>query len=172
MECCCAKVDSEGGFEVPGIQYNASRGAVGMGTTTTLKPLISIRPGPTFGGITNRGWVVPRIVKIFTTGTSNHYWEVIWNATLTGASWTAVNANAMGQYDVTATAVSLGSGAVVDSGYVAPASGEGSDLGDFFSGRPLVNSFDGTTPDTLTLAIRTISGTDAAYGSMSWLGYW
>ena len=172
MECCCAKVDSEGGFEVPGIQYSASRGATGLSTTTTLKPLISIRPGPTFNGITNRGWIVPQAAKMVTVGTSIHYWELIWNATLTGASWAAVNTNAMGQYDVTASAVSLGSGVVVDSGYIDPASGAGADTGSFFAGRPLVNSFDGTTPDTLTLAIRTISGTDDAYGSISWLGYW
>lgn len=172
MECCCAKVDSEGGFEIPGIQYSASRGATGLSTTTTLKPLISIRPGPTFNGITNRGWIVPQAAKMVTVGTSIHYWELIWNATLTGASWAAVNTNAMGQYDVTASAVSLGSGAVVDSGYIDPASGAGADTGSFFAGRPLVNSFDGTTPDTLTLAIRTISGTDDAYGSISWLGYW
>jgi hypothetical protein len=172
MECCCAKVDSEGGFEVPGIQYTASRGAAGLSTTTTLTPLISIRPGPTFNGIVNRGWVVPQTARLVTVGTSTHYWELIWNATLTGPSWTAVNANAMGQYDVTASAVSLGSGVVVDSGYISPASGAGTAAGSYFAGRPLVNSFDGTTPDTLTLAVRTISGTDDAYGSISWLGYW
>jgi hypothetical protein len=178
MACICAKVDSEGGFEPAGIQYSASRGVVAKSTTTTLLPLVSIRPGPTFGGITNRGWVLPQSVELFgisSPNVVNLYYQIIWNATLTGASWTAVNTNAMGQYDVTATAVSLGSGAVIEDGYSvtnANKGGLGAALAATFSGRPLVNSFDGTTPDTLTLAARTISGTADLYGTITWYGLW
>lgn len=170
----CAKVDSEGGSEIAGIQYNASNGATGKSTSTTLIPLLSIRPGPTFNGITNRGWITPENVEFFTTGTVDHYYQVIWNATLTGASWTSINASAMGEYDITASAVSLGNGVVIDSGYISSGgpSKVGSSLRNVFSDRPLVNSFDGTTPDTLTLAIRSISGSGVGYGSVSWRGYW
>lgn len=178
MGAFCAKVDSEGGFDLNGIQYSASNGVTGVGLTTTLKPLVSIRPGPTFNGITNRGWVVPMGADLYVDNTTSVlvYYQIIWNATLTGSSWAAVNTNAMGQYDVSATAVSLGSGAVIEEG-VFPSSSNTNKLGyqfnDIFSSRPLVNSFDGTTPDTLTIAARVVSGTaTAAYGSFTWHGHW
>lgn len=174
MFAVCASVMEEGSEEPRSIQYAASNGATGIATSTTLKPLLSIRPGPTFNGITNRGWIIPQGADIFCVGTVDHYYQIIWNATLTGPSWTAVNTNAMGQYDVTASAVALGSGVVVEDGYV-PAGGAvkfGSAFTEVFGSRPLVNSYDGTTPDTLTIAVRTISGTATAYGAFSWRGFW
>jgi hypothetical protein len=172
MDCICGKVDSEGGLELPSIQYAVSNGVTGIATSTTLKPILSIRPGPTFGGITNRGWMLPQTADFFVTGTSNHYYQIILNATLTGPSWTAVNTNAMAQYDVTSSAVALGTGVVIEDGYIASGAKTGSAFASTFSGRPLVNSFDGTTPDTLTIAVRTLTGTDTGFGSFTWFGYW
>ncbi len=174
MAALCAKVDSEGGFDLDGIQYSASNGVTGKATTTTLIPLVSIRPGPTYNGLTNRGWIIPQGAQVYATGTNlDIYYQIIWNATLTGASWTAVNTNAMGQFDVSATAVSLGNGVVVDDGHLGLGTSKSSSaLNDIFSARPLVNSFDGLTPDTLTLAARTVSGSGTCYGSMTWHGHW
>lgn len=178
LSCMCAKVDSEGGFEVAGIQYSASNGVTAKSTTTTLIPLLSIRPGPTFNGITNRGWIIPTSVELFGVSSPNAlniYYQIIWNATLTGPSWITVNANAMAQYDVTASAVSLGTGVVIEEGYAVTNANKGGIGGAFsnvFSGRPLVNSFDGTTPDTLTIAARTLTGTADMYANISWFGYW
>lgn len=174
MYAVCASVMDEGSSEPRGIQYAIGNGASGKSTSTTLIPLVSIRPGPTFNGITNRGWIIPKKAEAFFTGTSDHYYQVILNATLTGASWSAVNTNAMGQYDVTATAVSLGSGVVIDEGYTGSSgpSKSGGDLSSEFESRPLVNSYDGTTPDTLTIAARTLTGTGTGYGTFTWFGYW
>lgn len=178
MGCICAKVDSEGGFEPVGIQYSASNGVTAKSTTTTLIPLLSIRPGPTFGGITNRGWIMPQSAEIFGVSSPNAlnvYYQIILNATLTGASWTAVNTNAMGQYDITASAVALGTGVVIEEGYTvtnANKGGIGAAFSTVFSSRPLVNSFDGTTPDTLTIAARTITGTADLYANIAWHGLW
>jgi hypothetical protein len=174
MYAVCASVMEEGSEEPRSIQYAASNGATGIATSTTLKPILSIRPGPTFNGITNRGWIIPQSAELFCTGTAEHYYQVIWNATLTGPSWTAVNTNAMGQYDVTASAVSLGSGVVVEDGYIGAGGStkSGSAFSEVFGSRPLVNSYDGTTPDTLTMAVRTISGTGTGYGAFSWRGFW
>lgn len=174
MQALCGKVDSEGGTEDRGIQYSVANVATPIATTTNLKPIISIRPGPTFNGITNRGWILPQQIEMFVTGNVDHYYEIIWNATLTGASWTVVNAQAMGEYDVSATAVSLGSGVVLDRGYLSAAGGSNRAIGQngVFSERPLVNSFDGTTPDTITLCMRTLSGSGNGYGAITWFGLW
>lgn len=173
MDSICASVDSEGGVVEEGQQYSASNGAVGKSLTTTLTPIISVRPGPNFNGIVNRGWVIPQSLELFCTGNADIYYEIIWNATLTGPSWAAVNANAMGEVDTTATAVSLGGGVVMDSGYTSTsASKVGKDLTDLFSYRALVNDFAGTNPDTITLAARTITSTATGYGSVSWVGIW
>lgn len=177
MLCMCGKVDSEGNIDLLGIQYAVSNGATGIATSVTLKPVISIRPGPTFNGITNRGWLVPMSAELFctATGSVDHYYQIIWNATLTNANWQSVNASySMAQYDVSSTAVSLGSGVIVEDGYVSSGgvSRVGGKFNDVFSDRPLVNSFDGTTPDTLTIAVRTLSGTGTGYGSFTWHGHW
>jgi hypothetical protein len=116
--------------------------------------------------------MLPQTADFFVTGTSNHYYQIILNATLTGPSWTAVNTNAMAQYDVTSSAVALGTGVVIEDGYIASGTKTGSAFASTFSGRPLVNSFDGTTPDTLTIAVRTLTGTDTGFGSFTWFGYW
>ena len=175
MTMFCGKCDSEGGFELSSVQYSASNGVTAKNTSTTLIPLISLRPGPTFNGVTNRGWILPVDSEIFTTGTQTHYYQVIWNATLTGPSWTSVNANAMTQIDVTASAVSLGTGIVLEEGWIAAGGFKSSGGGggnSTFNDRPLVNSFDGTTPDTVTIAIQTLAGTGTALANINWHGYW
>ena len=177
MVAICCQVSSEGGFEPRGLQYSAEND-VGIGLTTTLKPILSIRPGPTFGGITNRGWIIPKSLSLYVENNTSVIvkYQLIWNATLIGASWAAVNANAMGQFDVTATAVSVGSGVVIDRETFSSSSNStkvGNLSNTTFSDRPLVNSFDGLTPDTLTIAARTVTGTaTAAYASITWQGQW
>lgn len=174
INCICAKVDSEGGWEPGSVQYSVSNGATSIVTSTTLKPILSIRPSPTFGGITHRGWVVPRECRVFCKGTPDHLYQLIWNATLTGASWQPVNTNSATQFDVSSTAVSLGSGVIVDTDYISVngAARSGSATNSVFSDRPLANSFDGTTPDTLTIAVRALSSTGVAYGSLTWHCHW
>lgn len=178
LKAFCAKVDSEGGFDLNGIQYSASNGVTGIGLTTTLKPILSLRPVPTFNSITNRGWLIPMKATLYVDNNTSVlvYYQIIWNATLTGPSWASVNSNSIGEYDVSASAVSLGSGVVIEDGVFASASNQnhfGSSFDSIFSDRPLVNSFDGTTPDTLTIAARGVSTTaTAAYGSFTWHGHW
>jgi hypothetical protein len=83
----------------------------------------------------------------------------------------------MAEYDVSASSMSLGSGVVVEEDFFA-VGGNGSNavggqaFGTVFSNRPLVNSFDGTTPDTLTIAVKTLATTGSAYGTISWQGHW
>lgn len=173
MGCICGKVDSEGGFEPQGFQFSASNGATGITTSTTLKPILSIRPGLTFGGIANRAWLIPQHANVFATGTQDHYYQIIWNATLTGASWTAVNATyAMAEYDVSSTVVSLGSGIVVEEGYLPAGSGKaGMSTAELFNDRPLTTNFDASASDTLTIAMRTLTGAGVGYGNMVWHGH-
>lgn len=169
IQAICAKVDAEGSTDLTSMQYSASR-LTALATNTTLKPLISIRPGPNYNGIINRGWILPKKIDVLGDGNNDQYYELIWNATLTGAAWAPVSALAMGEFDTTATAVSLGSGVVIDSGFFRASTAK--DLTGVFSSRPLVNSYDGTTPDTLTLAVRTTTAGASAYGSITWSGYW
>lgn len=173
MGCICAKVDSEGGFAPVGFQFSISNQATGITTSTTLKPILSIRPGLTFGGIANRAWLIPQHVDAFSTGTQDHYYQVIWNATLTGANWTAVNSTlAMAEYDVSSTVVSLGSGAVVEEGYLPAGAGKaGVSTADLFNDRPLVTNFDASASDTLTVAMRAITGSGVGYANMIWHGH-
>lgn len=171
---CCGKCDSNGGLELEGIPFSAGNGVTGIGLTTTLKPLVSIRPALTFGGITNRAWTVPDSFGLYVDNNSAVLvdFQIIWNATLTGASWTATNSLSCTQFDVTASAVSLGSGVIIEQGMFASSSNTNKTPGtlrQFFADRPLVTDFSAAASDTLTIAARVVTGTaTAAYAALSW----
>ena len=169
LDMICTSVVSEGGYEVSNYPvFTASRGVTALSTSTTLKPLISIRPATTFNGVGFRGHVIPKATSI-SVASAIHEWQIIKNATtLTSASFGAINSTYSAvEYDVSASAVS--GGIVIDSGYIASAaSSRNSTLAELFSENPIVYTSLNNTQETLTLAIRTVSGTGSAHGSITW----
>lgn len=87
-------------------------------------PIISVRPAATYFGLPNRAWAIPIEALMLVSG-NDIFWEAVFGATLTGASWNAVASDSCMEYDTSATAVS--GGVVVISGYAA--AGQGSSSG-------------------------------------------
>lgn len=118
MTAICCTVKSEAGdslFELAGLPFTADMAQTAKTVSTTLIPLISIRPKTTFQSLDNLILAIP---KSFSIQASNPIrYEILYNSTLTGASWTDVDTtNSSVEYDVTASAVS--GGVKIDSDYI------------------------------------------------------
>lgn len=90
--------------------------------TTTLVPVLSIRPKITLNGVPFRGSVIPEEAIITNTGGRVDY-VVVRNATsFTGADWTSVDAVSGTEYDIAATAFT--GGKVIARGSITDTIGE------------------------------------------------
>jgi hypothetical protein len=119
------------------LRFGATTGAaLKTNATTTLVPLLSIRPKVAATAVT----FTLRNSDFLSGGNLSHY-QLLLNATLTGASFVNVDAASQTQYDVSAT--SYTGGRLIDSGFVG-ADHERHDYEMHFG-------FTGGTPDTITL---------------------
>jgi hypothetical protein len=174
MSATCASVQSEGGFNTLGVKRSVSRSGTALTlSATTLRPLISIRLRPGY----RRGYILPDMFSVLANGSSPADYEVLvlFNATLTGATFTSPGTAGGGQcseaveFDTAATAVS--GGQVIDTQY-GSAGGGPSKSGSMDSGLqsdvPISSSYAGVR-NTLTLAVRPLSTSSTNfYGSLIW----
>lgn len=168
MRAICGTVKSEGGeslFELSGYNRSADRGVTGLTVSTTLLPVISIRPAATYNSIANRGLYIPTGYGVQTS--QNIRYALILNPTLTDPSWTAVGSSGM-EYDVTASAIS--GGTVEESDYLAAstAANVSQNRGGLL-GRTLLTLGRTANADILTLAAIRTGGSDASvFASLKW----
>lgn len=167
VRAICATVKSEGGtplFDLPGYQ-RSTLVQTAKTVSTTLVPILSIRPAATYNSIANRGLYIPDGFEI--TANNPLAYVLLWRPTLTDADWTAVDATNSGmEYDVTASAVT--GGVRLLTGYFA--SGRNSmskDAG--LLGRTLLRLRRTGVSDILTLAgIRTDSSDASTRSAFNW----
>ena len=160
----CSSVISEGGYDQKAIPQWARRTTTltGVGSAAFV-PIVSIRLKSTSLGAV----VLPSVYHAIPIGSTLDYEVVlIKNPTLTGASFTSNSNNV--ELDVTATA--LTGGTIVDLDYVS-GSNQGSGVvstGEAYNFELQLGASLAGVSDIFTLAARTISGTDAIIGSMSY----
>jgi hypothetical protein len=164
----CSAVVTEGGLpEAPGWAWAASRGVTALGVTTR-RPLISIRLNPTFLTQVNRGYIIFKEMEML-SATNNCLWELVVDGALTGASWVDRDTNtSIAQYDISATAIT--GGRLADTGWVI--SGLGSAISRTQGGQVPIeinNSYDGTTPQILSLVGTSFTGTSNINALLRWL---
>lgn len=168
MTAICATVKSEGGkdlFDMPGFNRSADRGVTKKVISTTVVPLISIKPNTTLNSLPNKSLVVP---IDYSVETDNPIRLVVFhNPTLTGASWTAVDATeSVMLYDVTAGTVTAGH--ILSSDYVATSRNANTSTNNLM-GRALLWLRRGTETGILTLAaVRTGSVDANVLASIRW----
>lgn len=176
LKAICGQISSEGGVEVSrGIPFSASNGAtLRTAGTSTYLPLLSFRPKLTFNGIANRGVIMPETLAVFSSDRDLHY-RLIFGGTLTGASFSSVNADSIAEYDISATAIS--GGIDIMSNYVATGAGNqtgGDQLASVSSLLPIALNIAGAHPtspytDIMTIAAISAAAQAASCGaSMSW----
>lgn len=158
----CSTVISEGGYEQVSAPLVARRTTSYATIGTTFVPLVSIRlASDALGAV-----VMPNVVNVLPTSNGDYEIALIKNATLTGASWDTTTFQNV-DFDVTATALSGGTIVQIDYSKSSPQSvtpilasaGYNFDL-------QLGVSLAGVS-DVYTVAVRVLSGTGDAIGSLS-----
>lgn len=168
MRAICATVKSQGGaglFDIPGYQRSIDNGTTVKTVSTSLVPVLSIRSAATLNSIANRGLCIPTGYSIAANNPLRYV--VLYRPSLTGASWTAVNATYSAvEYDVSASAVS--GGIVIDSDYFSTGRNSASKDGGLL-GRTLLRLTRTGTSDILTIAaIRTSSSDADTLAALKW----
>lgn len=147
---------SEEGDEAFGVgKLNRASNGITTVAVTTRRPVLSVRPALTFGGISNRAWYV-LIEAVMRVTTNDVFWEIVYGATLTGPSWSSVTADSSVEYDVSATALS--GGLTVVNGYAL--AGQGSSSG------TTIASVAGRFPNSVDSLLGTQSGHSLVFTSM------
>jgi hypothetical protein len=165
--CCTAKSEGGGSLrDLAGLPRSIDSGIVTKTVSTTLVPLLSIRPKSTFLTFDN---LILSIPKSFNVSSDNPIRLIIvHDCTLTGASWVNVDVNNSSmEYDVTASAFT--GGHLVYSEYVTsnakntPSSGEG------ILGKTVLWNRKGTETGIFTIAaVRTTNTNANVLTSLQW----
>jgi len=160
----CSTVISEGGYEKK-VALNVARMTTANGSiSTSFVPLVSLRLASGRTGAV----VIPDGYSVLPTAASATTFEIVLvkNPTLTGASWVASDSSNVEQ-DLSAT--SFTGGTIVQQQFVlssSQASGIVAGGSDYNWDLQLGATISGTS-DIYTLAVRALSGTHTAIGSLS-----
>ncbi len=164
LQQICSTVISEGGYEKKVALNVARMTAANTNIQTSFVPLVSLRLASGRTGAV----VIPDGYSVLPTATSSTTFEIVLvkNPTLTGASWVASDSSNVEQ-DLSAT--SYTGGTIVQQQYVLSstlANGIAAGTGDYNWDLQLGATISGTS-DVYTLAVRALSGTHNAIGSLS-----
>ncbi len=160
----CSTVISEGGYEKKVALNVARMTTANASISTTFVPLVSLRLAAGRTGAV----VIPDGYSVLPTAASATTFEIVLvkNPTLTGASWVASDSSNV-QQDLSAT--SFTGGTIVQQQFVlssSQASGIVAGGSDYNWDLQLGATISGTS-DIYTLAVRALSGTHSAIGSLS-----
>jgi len=173
MEQMCCSVVYEGQNEpLHGQQFSANTGATTPLVGTSLIPIFSLQASSTGpNSVQNKGIITFQSLNLLFSNDA-YMWQLLLNATLTGASFNPVNSTySIANYDTAATAVS--GGLLVDGGFAAGGSNASSqvvviteslatELALVYSG--LLNH-----QDTLTIACQGLNAGGSVSAGMTWL---
>lgn len=168
LQAICASVMSEGGGslkDMPARTFNASS-ATNSTSVTTRKPVLSIRARQQLNQINQNGVILP--ISLSVKSNVDVLVELVRNATLTGASWIAVDtANSIADYDTSATTVS--SGGTVFSSYSLSTLGLMTGISDNLLSRLVVcYSHLLATADTLSVVCTSTGGNASTLVALNW----
>lgn len=164
----CTTVISNGGYSRRTEAWTASRTET-VNVSSTFYPIASIRMA---AGRTD-SVIIPAGLAILPIAQGNYEWALIRNATITGGTWvTHTPSTGNVEYNVSATAmtggVSVAEGLVSSSNQASSAIniGDGFQRFDLQLGR---TNADTPVSDTMTLALRSLGGTQSGIGFISWV---
>ena len=168
----CSTLISEGG------EQSTAPDAIRAATTDVTTPLttpdtgyipaMSVRLAPTVNGLTNRALVEPLGLDILVVASKNIAWQLLVNPTINDTTWLSTDASSVAEYNLDATTVT--GGRPVAAGF---AQGANQSKGFTpFAIAPkirLARSFDGSTSDIVTLAVRSLDNPSSdLFASMQW----
>lgn len=166
----CGTVISEGGAQIKtGFPFSVGTGATLKTVTATPRiPILSIRPALTFNSVANRAKYIIQQISTLAVA-QNAFVELVYNGTLTGASFGAVSASSGVEFDTAATAVT--GGIVISSFFVAGSNQSPSaNLSGIVAALPFTIDAAGLVADRLSVCATRVggSGTLSIGATMSW----
>jgi hypothetical protein len=167
MKQICATVISNGGYTRRTESWTAARSTT-VNVSSDFYPLVSIRLA---SGRTD-SVIIPSGLSILPIAQGNYEWALIKNATITGGTWTN-HTPSTGNVDYNITATAMTGGTQVYEGFLSASNQANTSVSldsnllrwDLQLGR---TNADTPVSDTLTLAIRSLGGTQSAIGSIQW----
>ena len=157
MKWICCSLVNEGSPEIAPsyLRFTASNNTTSIAVAGTPIPILSIQPKTTFASQPNRIHNVMEQLAVECVGGNSCFYELVYNGTLTGASFVSVDPNSGMNYDTAATAIS--GGTVVASGYATSASQMIFEALDKLQ-LPFTLDYTGTIPDTYSIVCQTVPG--------------
>jgi len=133
------------------------------GVGTSFTNILTIRNRRTFQGRVNLSEVLPSALNVAVDGTKIAEYQVIVNATLGGEpNWTYEDEDhSIVEYDTAATTATVGSGQLILAGVLGKTASTGENFFEYD-----LHLIPG---DTLTVAVKTTSGTTDAAAALTWL---
>jgi hypothetical protein len=163
----CDSVASEQGFEEErGYPFSAGNGITAISVGARV-PILSIRPKATYNSIVNRGTVIPESIDVNATSGSI-YVELIYNGTLTGASFASADASSIAEFDIAATVIA--NGIRIQSFTVSSGSGTvaGTGVASILSRLPLTLDSAGANPIPLSVVATAFTGAVDTRAQLNW----
>ena len=163
-------VDDSGNLSEAAVQFSASRGVSLKSIGTTFTPLLAIRPKLTFNGNENRVPIRVDDLEV-TSETQVIQYQIIKNATLTGASFNSVSDHSAMEFDIAAT--SYTGGEKISEGYVlANSQGNRVNSGSATQAISKLNylglNIQGTEAENIVIVARTITSTSNSLAVIGW----
>lgn len=170
MEQVCCSVKSEGGFDPEkGFSFSACNTSA-LSVTSTLRPLISIRPSLQFRGKQNRCGVLPSKFSAMVEG-QNCELVMVQGGTLTGANWAHdFGANGESSVEVDEAATAISGGVAIDRQPAIAASRNTSAFSEegVRGRRWLSTNIPADASETLTLCARSYTSSASVVGALKW----
>lgn len=168
MKHICTAAFSEGATDPLGLVVSTNMGAAVKNITTARTPLLSVRSIAARPRVT----LEPLSLSVFSTtaGTVEYLVELIIGATLTGDAFNPVPTSPNAEFDVAATALTLGANAVVvGSGYASKSNQASQPFqAAVESALRAAANIDASVVDAITIAITPLSGPADFLAAMTW----
>ena len=176
LQVGCGSVTSEGGTEIGhgfpfSVDSTLGAGLISVAGTTEV-PILGLRTALTFNSITNHGQILVRNLECFALDQPCVV-RLYYNPTVTGGTWSVVNANSIAEANDNITSIS--GGHVLTSFFIAAATAAGNNSIPGVSSRgptsllPITHKIDNSLiPVVLTVENLTASAVDVA-ASLDWL---
>lgn len=164
MRAICSSVMSEGGYVNRSRSRSASTAIAGKSiSNSAYTPLIAIRLKSTRLDAV----VIPAKYDVYGLTNAAYKFAIIYNPTLTGASWVSAGTDSSVEYDLSATALSEGT--IVDSGLFASSAkgGGASNFGEVDFSLQLGRTIAGVS-DIFVLAAIATTNNDKAVATLVW----
>lgn len=169
LKLICSTVISEGGYQPGGMSRSFGQepgSQYFLNTAGTYYPVVSIRLNPS----DIDALVIPKEIGILPINAANYKWKLVYNPTITGATWANVASDSSVQYQSNSSATMSG-GIDLASGFVSSTvqAGGTASLGDsqLFKYQLERDTFT-STPIPLTLAITCATATSNVCGALTW----